>query len=77
MIFMNNFKGLGVVANIRGGGDFGQKWYKDGIKEKKQNSIDDFHAAAEFLQKNNFTTPQKTIIHGISNGGLLTTACAN
>ena len=62
MLFLKNFGGMFCVANIRGGGEYGQKWHQQGIKENKQNVIDDFIAAAEHLIENNYTDPENLII---------------
>jgi prolyl oligopeptidase len=63
--------GVFVLANIRGGGEFGPKWHQDGLKEKRQNVFDDFHAVAEDLIKRNITSGKNLGIQGGSNGGLL------
>lgn len=66
--------GIYVQANLRGGGEFGEEWYNGGRGANKQNVFDDFAAIAEDLQKRKYTSPERLVINGGSNGGLLTAA---
>jgi prolyl oligopeptidase len=63
--------GVYVLANIRGGGEFGPKWHQAGLKENRQLVYDDFHAVAESLMEKKITSAKKLGIYGGSNGGLL------
>ncbi len=63
--------GIIAIANLRGGGEFGEEWHKAGNLTKKQNVFDDFAACAELLVRSNYTKPSKLAIEGGSNGGLL------
>ena len=64
-------------ANMRGGGEYGEKWHEAGTKLQKQNVFDDFIAAAEWLIANKYTGPQMLAVNGTSNGGLLIGAVVN
>ena len=63
--------GVFAVATLRGGGEFGENWHRDGMLENKQNVFDDFISSAEWLIENGYTNPDRLAIMGGSNGGLL------
>ena len=66
-----------VLANIRGGGEYGPRWHEDALREKRQNSFDDFHAVADDLVANRLADPGRIAASGRSNGGVLVGAVAN
>ena len=67
--------GLFAMANIRGGGEYGEQWHRQGTREHKQTVFDDFIAAAEWLIAEHYTATSRLAITGGSNGGLLVGAC--
>jgi len=64
--------GIYAVANLRGGGEYGEKWHESGMLGNKQNVFDDYYACAEWMIGNKWTKPSRLAVMGGSNGGLLT-----
>lgn len=77
LVFIDQFDGILAYPNIRGGGEYGERWHNSGRLLNKQNSYNDFQDAAAYLTKNGYTEPEKIGIQGASNGGLLVGTCIN
>ena len=77
LLWIYHFHGVFVVANVRGGAEYGEFWHKDGYKEKKRNTFLDLCTCTEWLIDHQYTRPEKISITGGSNGGLTVAACAN
>jgi prolyl oligopeptidase len=76
MTFLQN-EGVVAIPSIRGGGEMGEEWHKDGKRKNKQNAVDDFIAAAEYLCKENYTSKENLAIMGGSHGGMLVGTAIN
>ncbi|CEF69338.1 Prolyl endopeptidase [Strongyloides ratti] len=70
-MFVKNFGGIWCIANVRGGNEYGDEWYKDGILDKKNNTFNDVIDGARYLISNKYTNPSKLAIFGASNGGMV------
>ncbi|EEE53725.1 hypothetical protein OsJ_00069 [Oryza sativa Japonica Group] len=77
VVLCKNMGFVVCVANIRGGGEYGEEWHKAGARAMKQNCFDDFIACAELLISAGYTSYRQLCIEGGSNGGLLIAACVN
>lgn len=77
VVLMRNLGFVACVANLRGGGEYGEGWHRAGSLGNKQNCFDDFVAAGEFLVSAGYTSPARLCVEGGSNGGLLVAACVN
>lgn len=76
LVWLDN-GGIYAQTNLRGGAEYGEAWHEAGTKQKKLNVFNDFIAAAEYLVKEGYTNPERLVIEGGSNGGLLVGAVTN
>ncbi len=67
--------GIFAVANVRGGGEYGEEWHRAAVRERKQTSVDDLIAGARWLIEYGYTSPEHLGMMGMSNGGLLAATC--
>lgn len=77
LLWLYHFNGVFVVANVRGGAEYGEQWHKDGYKEKKINTYYDLCNCVQWLIEQRYTRPERVSLAGGSNGGLTTAACVN
>uniref|UniRef100_A0A0A9XTW1 Prolyl endopeptidase n=1 Tax=Lygus hesperus TaxID=30085 RepID=A0A0A9XTW1_LYGHE len=77
LVYLRNLDGVLVVANLRGGGEYGESWHDAGRRANKENCFNDFIAVADYLHSHNIGSPATTAIMGGSNGGLLVAATVN
>ncbi|XP_055641066.1 prolyl endopeptidase-like isoform X2 [Toxorhynchites rutilus septentrionalis] len=77
IVFVDSFDGILAYPNIRGGGEYGERWHNGGRLLQKQNVFDDFQYAAQYLVESGYTRHNQIVIQGGSNGGLLVGACIN
>lgn len=77
-LMLTNALGFTVaIANVRGGGEYGDAWHNSGKLANKQNTLDDVHAAARYLADKRYTSAERITLMGGSNGGMVTTASIN